>query len=490
MIVAQNFSAQISESEPNNPFPLSNDLPENTVMSGQTCNWNEPDRYLIVLPEDGNLQINTQVAGQGINPNSGITFTLTSKTNNPWNSFSPFVGENGSFMSDSFNWCCLLADTFYIEVYRGYAFEYCYDYSFSWDLLPAAFNNDEEPNSTYLLAEDLNMNATAEGHVSFVNNPQASSDVTDFYRVVPPVNGTMRIFVETEAQSTGSNSLNVTLHASNGSGWYDQYSSVGTFQLPSSDTLYWGCVGNDTMYISLFTSNYYDKGYAYRIRYDMIAPTYADDIETNNNFASAQLVDPALPIEGNQYYFGDGSDDVYKFFKPYIGFLKIIVRSETMSADAGGGTEVQFFDHNLNQFSTLSAPLGINGQIAIDSITYEGLASDTFYIKVLSNYAFHACKSYQLMLSYTDFNDQVQEKNFLNSSLYPNPSNGKFNLDTRNESGSANIQVCNLIGEIVFEKNTFLGGILELNFEKLDKAIYIMKISKDGKQDVHKMIIE
>ena len=75
--------------------------------------------------------------------------------------------------------------------------------------------------------------------------------------------------------------------------------------------------------------------------------------------------------------------------------------------------------------------------------------------------------------------------NLKDFSIYPNPSNGVFNINT-NEAVS--VSVTDMTGKVVFSpqiKNT--GDILDLSM--LQQGIYIAKVKKSGKIYIEKLVI-
>ncbi|MBL0315168.1 MAG: T9SS type A sorting domain-containing protein [Flavobacteriales bacterium] len=487
-VLSTSTYSQINETEPNEPLLSGNNLPENTVLTGQTCMWNEPDFFQVVMPQDGVLRIHTGVSGEGINPSTALQFQLFTAANDPWYSYVPLAGENGAMMDDVFEWCCLEAGTYYIQVYSGYAFSYCYNYTLSWELVDAAFTNDNEPNSTFATAEFLNYDESTEGHLSFYPHPQGSGqDGTDFYAFVPPMNGTVRLFIDSQAESTGSNNISVNIHTINGSAWYAQSSPVASFPSTNSDTLIWECIGNDTMYFSLNTTNYYDRGYAYRIRYDVIPMVFGNDSEPNNFFAEAQLVNAFEPIEGNQYlgasyYWGGTQEDIFKFYKPVDGFLKVVIHTETHTGDGTGGNTVQLYDHTANYVGApFTAPIGLYGVPAVDTMHFETLNADTFYLKTYSAYAYPACRSYRIELLFDEVNG-VKETSLSQLRIYPNPNNGDFQLDTRQLAGMAQLQVIDFTGRIILNEQQTLGGTIPIRLSDVASGYYLLKIVNDGRE--------
>lgn len=483
--------AQLFESEPNNEMAAANELPLSTALSGEICIWDNHDWYEIVLPEDGLLQISLSSAGEGDNPASPFYFQLHSATGNPFGEFSPTAGEFGVMQDDSGNWCCLKAGTFYLYAYSGYVFDYCYDYTITLDLIPASFENDSEPNSN--LTDNLAVvayNTPTEGHLSFVTEPGSSgTDGYDNYKIIPPMNGVMRLIIETEAQSTGSNNLNVMLHNGAGVAWYQQTTPTGAFLAPTIDTLFWDCTPNDTMIVQLFSTNFNDRGYAYRLRYDIVAPQYPDDHEPNNTASNAEWVEISAPVTGNQYYYGDSSDDIFKFFKPDTGFFKVRVTSTTGSSDGNLGTKVQLFDHNFSLLYQLNAPLGVNGALALDSMYFAYLPSDTFYVKVYSDYAYAACRSYLLEFDYVDIEDGIPENAMDNLLLFPNPAKEYFILDTRHLNGVSVIEITNAMGAVILKENTNSKGLHHFDSSGIAPGVYFVSVYYGSQKHIQRLII-
>jgi hypothetical protein len=71
--------------------------------------------------------------------------------------------------------------------------------------------------------------------------------------------------------------------------------------------------------------------------------------------------------------------------------------------------------------------------------------------------------------------------------IYPNPSNGEFNISFDNLKGDYSIEIYSLIGQKVFEKkNTQTTTIAVSN---LQKGTYWVRITKDSKSKTEKIII-
>ncbi|MBF25765.1 MAG: hypothetical protein CMP49_04530 [Flavobacteriales bacterium] len=71
--------------------------------------------------------------------------------------------------------------------------------------------------------------------------------------------------------------------------------------------------------------------------------------------------------------------------------------------------------------------------------------------------------------------------------IYPNPSNGMINVDLK-ESGEFLIEVCDMLGKVVYQENTQSSTII--NLEDLDKGVYFVSVSNNNTTTNTKLIIE
>jgi hypothetical protein len=124
------------------------------------CLWNEPDYFKLEPTQDGIMRIHTTIAGEGENPSTELSFQLFTATDDGFESHFPLAGENGVFLSDTKEWLNIEAGTYYLKVYSGYAFPYCYNYTIAWETIPMNFTNDTEPNSTFSTAAFLEYNTS------------------------------------------------------------------------------------------------------------------------------------------------------------------------------------------------------------------------------------------------------------------------------------------------------------------------------------------
>jgi hypothetical protein len=74
-------------------------------------------------------------------------------------------------------------------------------------------------------------------------------------------------------------------------------------------------------------------------------------------------------------------------------------------------------------------------------------------------------------------------------SIYPNPSNGKFNININQYSGKVNIQVADLNGrEVYASKNESFNSEKALDLQMLESGIYVVRISGEDLNYSQKII--
>lgn len=81
-------------------------------------------------------------------------------------------------------------------------------------------------------------------------------------------------------------------------------------------------------------------------------------------------------------------------------------------------------------------------------------------------------------------NDDFADYKF---SIYPNPSNGNFRIEYDNTIGDINLEIFSTVGQKVFEKQNINDNTITTN--GLQSGVYLIKIAKDSKSIVKKIVI-
>lgn len=74
-----------------------------------------------------------------------------------------------------------------------------------------------------------------------------------------------------------------------------------------------------------------------------------------------------------------------------------------------------------------------------------------------------------------------------NFKILPNPSNGNFRIEYDNTIGDINVEIFSTVGQKVFEKQNINDNIITTN--GLQSGVYLIKIAKDSKSIVKKIVI-
>jgi hypothetical protein len=74
--------------------------------------------------------------------------------------------------------------------------------------------------------------------------------------------------------------------------------------------------------------------------------------------------------------------------------------------------------------------------------------------------------------------------------IFPNPSNGKVNVEINRDYNSANISVLDLSGKIIYSKTLSNNNSKEIDLSTYAKGMYIIQLDVDNEKIVTKLIIE
>jgi len=132
-----------------------------------------------------------------------------------------------------------------------------------------------------------------------------------------------------------------------------------------------------------------------------------------------------------------------------------------------------------------------------DSITTEEKLAISHYVKLSQDFTFRGCGISPLskisncvdVYGLTSVIENASKEGQFN--IYPNPGNGKFNIEIANRSShTINLEIYNLLGERILEK-TDLSKVnyYEINITDYPKGIYLVKIN-DGENVYTERIIK
>jgi hypothetical protein len=74
--------------------------------------------------------------------------------------------------------------------------------------------------------------------------------------------------------------------------------------------------------------------------------------------------------------------------------------------------------------------------------------------------------------------------------VYPNPSNGLFNLEVAGLDQSVNVSIENIQGQVVYQGMVNGNGRMELNIQNQAAGIYMLHLSTEQGRVVRKLIVQ
>ncbi len=84
-------------------------------------------------------------------------------------------------------------------------------------------------------------------------------------------------------------------------------------------------------------------------------------------------------------------------------------------------------------------------------------------------------------------NDNLLENNFI---IYPNPSNGKINIQPLLDFGAGTVSIYDMNGREVYTEKTSLQNTVSLNVEGLTTGLYIIQINGVDYNHTAKLVIK
>jgi hypothetical protein len=255
-------------------------------------------------------------------------------------------------------------------------------YTLADSLFTPALTNDIEPNGTTATAVTLPLNGSKTGHVGYYYNNQR--DTADWYKVTTTADGLLRVSLNSARGSVySSNTLDVNV-------WL--YDNDGTTQLGFVEVYNGGVPGTGTIITDgLAPGTYYVKVQPfsnfefadYTLSDSLFTPVLANDLEPNGTTATAVT----LPLNGSKtghvgYYYNNQRDtaDWYKVTTTADGLLRVSLTTASGSIYSSNPLDVNVWLYD-NDGTTQLGFVEVNGP-ATNSITTDGLASGTYYVKV------------------------------------------------------------------------------------------------------------
>jgi PKD-like domain/Putative metal-binding motif/Secretion system C-terminal sorting domain/Bacterial pre-peptidase C-terminal domain len=343
--------------EPNNTIATATPVTYNSVNTGHIAyrntggTYDNFDHYIFTTPVDGDITLSLT------NNNNAFTYlylydsdgtTLLTSTAN-------YAQSGISFTKGG-----LAAGTYYAVVYAG-ATQYS-GYTLTKTLTPSPFTADAEPNATTGTALAMAVNSSLNGHISHRNNG-GIFDEYDYYQIVTTQDGNMN--------------LNLT-NNNNGFTYLYLYDSDGVTQLNSTANYAQSGIGITTN--GLAAGTYYAVVYAgsafssYTLANTLTVAPFNNDVESNNTFATASILNNNTSKQGHiGYRFNGGTIDTDDYWKVTMNSTDSLRLDLTFTS--GNFHYVYFYNSVFNQIYAF-AGYGDN------SIFFNSLPAGDYYLSV------------------------------------------------------------------------------------------------------------
>lgn len=388
-----------NDPEPNDDLTTASQVFENINYPGRLGNVSIAqdivDNYYTILPDDGTLILRFNYTAHSAGNTTDMRVRVLNKDGGQIGIFSRNNLALDTTYSDSIVVHCRADDTVYFEFYN-FLTSGCYVYDFEYDQIIHG-PNDPEPNDDLASASEVLENTNYAGRLG---NVSISQDIVDNYFTVLPDNGTLVLkFNYTAHSSDNTTDMRVRVFNKNGAqiGIFSRNNLV--LDTTYSDSLLVYCRAADTVYFEFY--NFSGSGcYVYDFEYEINRPTFANDQESNDDFASAQFQSVGIAATGHAGYTSVATDvnDYHMYILPEDGHLKIDLDyranlnngSSDLFLYAYSSDQVQrFFNSfiNVKDDTTLST--------IIDLYCF---AKDTMYFRV---HALSGCFDYQINTTFT-----------------------------------------------------------------------------------------
>lgn len=403
--------------EPNNSLgtaaPISiNQVKQGTIGYVGKLAKDQEDNFVTVLPASGKMKIYVQATSgkcdagylylAGLNKQQNYVFTnyLNGITN---------IAPQTTF-TDSVTVCGQPADTFYFKFLSNASFSYQFRYII--DTIPNA-PEDTEPNNSFATATPVNQLDSVDGRLRFVTVPAV--DDNDFYRVVLPYDGTMKIILKATPYNCGGGGyINFKVYdkrQSIGQLFFKQ-TTVSSYGQTIYDTIKLCGLASDTFYIHFHSF----QNFIYSFKYQML-DTSINDIEPNNNFASSLAHNENELKKGHLGYRSSDYDnfDYYRTVLPKDGTVKMVFKVTNTSCSDGQWVHLFYFDRRqfagtiFNKYVANTTNI-LAGQTVYDTVYICGRAADTLYTRLEFGGACQYELSYQMID--TSANDAESNNSF------------------------------------------------------------------------------
>ncbi len=426
-----NFSVSILDTstndlEKNNSFSTALDLPINQTLNGHIGYINAGTRdgndyYKFKTPINGTLKLMTEamvVSGS----NSYLYIQVFDKRKSSGNILNKYQSNNSNLQikvryKDTIYMYGLRSDSFFISFSSGDAVQYSIKYS-----MIDTISDDLEPNNSFSQYARIDEYQVKSGNIRYFSN--GTSDAEDIYGTLLKKDGTLKIYASITNLSGANSYLYLECfdaRKANGN-FFSRYvsnnSNISAFAT-MYDTIYLNNRASDSMFFK-FTSG---GAFKYQFKYEII-DTSVNDIEPNNGYASATVINSKTKYQGHLGFIKNGVPDASDFYRINTkrdGTLKLYLKVRNVQS-SNSYFYISVFDGRKGSGNFYNYYMSNNSSLVqktdyYDTITLKGRAADSTFIQFSTGGGFHYDITYELVD--TVIQDKEPNRNFSNATSSP-----------------------------------------------------------------------
>jgi hypothetical protein len=139
-------------------------------------------------------------------------------------------------------------------------------------------------------------------------------------------------------------------------------------------------------------------------------------------------------------------------------------------------------------------PLPAWAQIVGDTLVFSPMIADTgciqIVVKAIDPSGMFANNPFKLCIDgYPVSSPRLNESAF-DVKMYPNPTNGRVNIEINNAAGISDVAVFSITGKEVLRKNFYNNKIISFNMNDYASGMYLVKMNVEGNQIVKKLVLD
>ena len=217
-----------------------------------------------------------------------------------------------------------------------------------------------------------------------------------------------------------------------------------------------------------------------------------------------------LTVRDNDTRGGNNSFDVMTVNTVASGFFRVTSQNTLNLSYEGGSNQTVSWDvagttgNGINT-SNVNILLSVDGGQSFDIVLASNTPNDGSEVVTMPNIDASQCRIMVEAVGNIFFNVnnrafQIQEKLSINSEslagnirIYPNPSEGNFNIQLLNSSGeNVKLQLYDLKGRIIYSETLMESGEINrpIAINNLSTGVYLLKVFQGNKETTKKIIIQ